>query len=292
MSQNNAGLPAGIPNIPMSNMSGLNRELHQVPLDILPSKGVPYPKNIEILVAPIRIRERRQLEGATQATYYEKLLEGIQINGGMFDKKKLLLADVQFLDLVRRIHSFDLDKDIVAKDYTCNHCGEKNDVEFKFTDIEFEDFPLDIFETVKKGTNDETGETIEIKYPGKVYKFSDGLEVVAAPLTVGEYIQLAIKYLSNISEKNMQNKIADVYIAQFAYLIKKVIGQEFISDDFRHKFICDYVSNLYKVEDERILDNIEHDTTVSIVPIKRVCNECGELMEVYVQASLTFQQEV
>ena len=282
----NAGFPGGFP---LGN-PGLNRELHQVPFDILPSKGVPYPKNIEILVAPIRIRERRQLEGATQATYYEKLLEGIQINGGPFDKKQLLFADVQFLDLVRRIHSFSLDKEINIKEYRCPHCGEVSEVSFKFEEIEFEDFVPDIFETIKKGTDDETGEPIEIKYPGKLYKFSDGLEVVATPLTVGDYIDLAIKYLSNVTEKNMVNKMADVYIAQFSYLIKEVIGQSFVSDDFRRKFVYDYISNLYKAEDENLLAQIENDTVVDITPILRACSNCGGNMEVYVQASLTFQQ--
>lgn len=282
----NAGFPGGFP---LGN-PGLNRELHQVPFDILPSKGVPYPDNIEILVAPIRIRERRQLEGATQATYYEKLLEGIQINGGPFDKKQLLFADVQFLDLVRRIHSFSLDKEINIKEYRCPHCGEVSEVSFKFEEIEFEDFVPDIFETIKKGTDDETGEPIEIKYPGKLYKFSDGLEVVATPLTVGDYIDLAIKYLSNVTEKNMVNKMADVYIAQFSYLIKEVIGQSFVSDDFRRKFVYDYISNLYKAEDENLLAQIENDTVVDITPILRTCSNCGGNMEVYVQASLTFQQ--
>ena len=282
----NTGFPGGFP---LGN-PGLNRELHQVPFDILPSKGVPYPKNIEILVAPIRIRERRQLEGATQATYYEKLLEGIQINGGPFDKKQLLFADVQFLDLVRRIHSFSLDKEINIKEYRCPHCGEVSEVSFKFEEIEFEDFVPDIFETIKKGTDDETGEPIEIKYPGKLYRFSDGLEVVATPLTVGDYIDLAIKYLSNVTEKNMVNKMADVYIAQFSYLIKEVIGQSFVSDDFRRKFVYDYISNLYKAEDENLLAQIENDTVVDITPILRTCSNCGGNMEVYVQASLTFQQ--
>ena len=197
---------------------------------------------------------------------------------------------MQFLDLVRRIHSFSLDKEINIKEYRCPHCGEVSEVSFKFEEIEFEDFVPDIFETIKKGTDDETGEPIEIKYPGKLYKFSDGLEVVATPLTVGDYIDLAIKYLSNVTEKNMVNKMADVYIAQFSYLIKEVIGQSFVSDDFRRKFVYDYISNLYKAEDENLLAQIENDTVVDITPILRTCSNCGGNMEVYVQASLTFQQ--
>ena len=283
---------AGFSAIPPTGGMGLNRELHPVAFDMLPSKGIPYPKDMEILVAPMRIRERRQLEGATQSTYYEKLLEGIQINGAMFDKRNLLFADVQFLDLVRRIHSFSLDKEIEIKNYRCEHCGEETKVTYKFTDIEFEDLLPDVFETVKKGTDDETGETIEVKYPGKLYKFSDGMEVVVAPLTVGEYISLATKYLSNVTEKNVGQKMADVYVAQFSYLIKDVIGQTFISDDFRRKFIFDYICNVYDWHDQKLLDKIEEDTVVNIVPIKRTCENCGEIMEVYVQASMTFQQEI
>lgn len=284
----NNGLPIGMP---MGNL-GLNRELHTVPFDILPSKGIPYPDTMEILVAPMRIRERRQLEGASQSTYYEKLLEGIQINGGNFNKRNLLFADVQFLDLVRRIHSFSLDKSIEIADFRCPNCNELSKVSFKFEEIEFEDLNPDIFETIKTCTDNETGETVEVKYPGKIYKFSDGLEVVAAPLTVGDYIALATKYLTNVTEKNMVNKMADVYVAQFTYLIKDVVGQTFISDDFKQKFLLDYVSNLYKVEDERVLNQIEEDTVVDLKPIVRPCDNCGENMEVYVQASMTFQQEV
>lgn len=285
----NAGLPGAIP---MNGMF-MNRELHQVPLDILPSKGVPYPQNIEILVAPMRIRERRQLDGATQGTYYEKLLEGIEIHGGTaFDKKKLLFADVQFLDLVRRIHSFELDKEIQITGYDCDHCGESSQVSFMFTDIEFEDMKEEIFKTVRTLTDNETGEQVEVTLPGKVYKFADGMEVVAAPLTIGEYIELAIKYLSNVSEKNLTTKIADIYIAQFTYLIKEVLGQTFISDDFRRKWLNDYIGNLYKSADEDLLAQIEKETTSVIVPIKKQCQHCGELMEVFVQPSLRFQQEV
>lgn len=286
MSKESTGLPVGMP---MAN-TGLNRELHTVPFDILPSKGVPYPKNIEILVAPMRIRERRQLEGATQSMYYEKLLEGIQINGGMFDKRKLLFADVQFLDLVRRVHSFELDKDITITGYTCEHCGEPCEVSFKFDEIDFEELPADIFETVKRGKDEETGEPLEIKYPGKLYKFSDGTEVVVSPLTIADYIDLSTRYLSNVTEKNIKNKLADVYVAQFTYLIKEVIGQKFLSDDFKRKFVNEYICNLYKAEDERTLDKIESDTVINIKPIIRSCSNCGELMEVYVQASLSFQQ--
>lgn len=295
MSMNNAGLPPELGNpIPLGVLGiqpiQMNREMHQVPFDMLPSKGIAYPDNIEILVSPMRIRERRMLEGATQSTYYEKLIEGITVRGGMFNKRDLLFADVQFLDLVRRIHSFELDKDIQITEYECQHCNEVSKVSFKFTDIEFEDMPADVFKTEKKLIDPETGEEVSVTYKGKIYKFSDGLEVVAGPLTVGEYVDLATKYLSNVSEKNLSTKIADIYIAQFSYLVKEVIGEKFLSDDFKRKFLNDYVGDLYKVADEDLLAQIEKDTTSVLIPIKRQCEHCGEMMEVYVQPSLRFQQ--
>ena len=295
MDMNNAGLPPELGNpiplgVPGMQPIQMNREMHQVPFDMLPSKGVAYPDNIEILVSPMRIRERRMLEGATQSTYYEKLIEGITVRGGIFNKRDLLFADVQFLDLVRRIHSFELDKDIQIAEYECQHCNEVSKVSFKFTDIEFEDMPADIFKTEKKLIDPETGEEVSVTYKGKIYKFSDGLEVVAGPLTVGEYIDLATKYLSNVSEKNLSTKIADIYIAQFSYLIKEVIGEKFLSDDFKRKFLNDYVGDLYKVADEDLLAQIEKDTTSVLRAIKRRGEQCGEMREVYVQRSRRFQQ--
>lgn len=123
---------------------------------------------------------------------------------------------------------------------------------------------------------------------GKIYKFSDGMEVVAPPLTVGDYLALASEYMTNVTEKNMVDKTADVYVAQFAYLIKDVIGQTFSSNDFKQKFILDYVKDLYKYEDEQILNNIEDDTVIDIKPILRKCVHCGETMELYLQPSMTF----
>ena len=131
-----------------------------------------------------------------------------------------------------------------------------------------------------------------MRYPGKLYKFSDGTEVVVSPLTVGDYIALSTKYLSNITEKNMTSKMAEVYVAQYSFLVKEVIGQTFISDAFRQKFVYDYISDLYKAEDEKVLEQIERETVVNIIPIQRTCTHCGDSMEVYVNASLTFQQEV
>lgn len=95
-----------------------------------------------------------------------------------------------------------------------------------------------------------------------------------------------------MNEKNMLSKMSEIYVAQYSYLIKEVVGRTFISDDFRRKFIYDYVGSLYKEKDEKVLRQIEDDTTVGIISIKRSCPNCGETMEVYVNASMTFQQEV
>ena len=187
------------------------REMKPVNTSWLPSKGVAYPDNIEIYVSPLTIRERRLLDGATQAGYYDGLLKGIEIRGGQFDKNNLLYADIQYLDLVRRIHTFELDKKITLINYPCDKCRENNiKLEFMFTDIEFEDMNEEIFGTTEIYTNDETGEKKEVQVPGKIYTFSDGMQVLVSPLTIGEYIDMATIYLSNISESKLNERVAEI----------------------------------------------------------------------------------
>ena len=84
-------------------MDGQIVDLHQ-----LPSKGIGYPKDIEIYVKPLSIKEQIDMEryGITDAEYFRMLLNGVTIHGD-FNKNNLLHSDVQFLDVVRRLFSFD-----------------------------------------------------------------------------------------------------------------------------------------------------------------------------------------
>lgn len=270
---------------------GSMREAHPVNLTWLPSRGVPYPENMEILVSPITIRERRLLEGTSTSQYYRALLDGISIEGAPFKKLDLIYADVQFLDLVRRIYSFESDKQIYVSDYNCEHCGAA-DIRPKFncTDIEFDDIKEEVFGKEKTLTDAETGEEVTQFVAGKEYKFSDGMTVVASPLTVGEYIDLATKYLSNISENKVAEKMADLYIGEYTYLIKSIVGREFKDDNARREFLSDYLSVLFLDEDQEVLDTMEADCTSIMKPIKFNCPECGEELEVYVTPTMRFHK--
>ena len=63
-----------------------------IPLTQLPSKGKPYPKDIEIYVQPLVIKDQMDMDryGVSQAEYYQILLDGITIKGD-YDKGDLLL---------------------------------------------------------------------------------------------------------------------------------------------------------------------------------------------------------
>ena len=63
---------------------GTMREAHPINLSWLPSRGVPYPQNMEILISPVTIKERRLLEGNSTSQYYRTLLNGITISGVNF----------------------------------------------------------------------------------------------------------------------------------------------------------------------------------------------------------------
>ena len=270
---------------------GTMRESHPVNLSWLPSRGTPYPDNMEILVSPVTIKERRLLEGNSTSQYYRTLLEGITISGAPFKKLDLIYADVQFLDLVRRIYSFEQDKQIYVTGYTCPHCGAEDiKPRFNCTDIEFEDLKEEVFGKEKVLKDAETGEEIPQFIPGKEYKFADGMTVVASPLTVGEYIDLATKYLSNIPENKIAEKMADLYIGEYTYLIKQIPGREFKDDVARREFLEDYLSMLFLDEDQELLDQIEADCTSIMKPVEYKCPECGETVEVYVTPSMKFHK--
>ena len=268
-----------------------SREYQHVNSTWMPSRGKAYPTGMEIYTSPLTIRERRLLEGCSRAEYYRALLDGIQIRGGFgFDKNKLLFCDVQFLDLVRRLYTFEANKSITVANYPCPHCKTSDvSVKFQLTDIEFEDLDPEVFSSTREITN-EAGEIETIELPGKVFTFSDGLEVLVGPLTVGEYIDLASKYIVNITEDTINEKFTEMWIAQFAYLIKDVIGREYKDADMRRDFLISYLNDLYKEEDENILDNIEDITNSVLIPLKGKCPTCDKEVEVYVQSSLRFQQ--
>ena len=272
-------------------MAGMNiRDWKNINLKWLPSRGIPYPDDIEVYVTPMTIRERRLLDGITNAEYYRRLLDGIDIRGGSpFRKQDLLVADVQFIDLARRIFTYEQDRKLILKDYICTSCGQHNvRVEFSFTDIELEDLPEGIFGTEKKYTDNETGEELIKKIPGKAYTFSDGTTVYAAPMIISEYIDLATKYIAN----KRDDDDSEAYIAQFAYLIKDIEGMDghFKDANARRAFLFDYVNSLYKPEDEDVLDDIERETTSILKPIVTTCPDCGADVEVYVQPYMRFQQ--
>ena len=271
---------------------GRIREAHVVNTTWLPSKGVCYPQGIEIAVSPISVAERKAIEGASQATYYKKILDCISVYGD-FDKKNLLFHDVSFLDLVCRLYTFEKDKKINISDYVCPHCGSKEaKMSFDMADLEFEDFKEGIFGEQTTLKNEETGEEVIVTTPGKAYTFSDGMTVYARPMTVGNYIDMSIEYMSNFNEARREEMLADLYTGMFSYLIIAVKDREYKDDAARREFIVDYIRSLYKDSDSNILDQIENDMSIIMKPITGKCPECNNKLEVYVNPSLRFQQEV
>ena len=120
----------------------------------LPSQGYGYPEDIEIYVKPLTIKEQIDMDryGISQAEYFQIILDGISVHGN-FNKNNLLNADVQFIDIVRSLYSFDTKDQIIT------------------------DFNKDIFGkhfTFGEGTEEE-------------------LEVTVSPLTITEFISMSKK---------------------------------------------------------------------------------------------------
>jgi len=239
-----------------------------VKLNILPTKGIKYPLDIEIYVRPVSIKEQMDMDryGISQAEYFQKVLDGVTIKGS-FLKENLYYHDVQFLDLVRRLYTFDTKEEIVAKDYPCQYfdCDGTVDYAFNFEQLNYTELEEDIF--------------------GKEYTFSDGLQVVISPLTILDFIKMCKKYITN-----KQSSESDLVVAYYVASIKEVKDRAYASNEAKNEYLFKYISELYKNEDRKILEEIEEKTMSIIKPFEVTCPKCGRTTEVTVTPSMRFQQ--
>ena len=250
----------------------------QINLSSLPSHGSHYPQDIEIYVKPMTAGEEMSsnLEkfGMTTANYYERLLNNILIKGG-FNKNKLLFGDIQFIDLVRRLFSFELEEQISINDVTCSCCGKPLKVSFMFANngqcdnwVQFEDYKEEIF-----------GEEVE---------FSDGTKVKISPVTIGDIIKIQRKYLSNIKE---EDDMIEFLFALKSANITEAENKQFDSMESMQKYFIGYFRDLYKYKDLKLLEKIDEDTSVVVKPFKVACDKCSEFTEVALEPQLSFHQE-
>ncbi len=247
-----------------------------IELESLPSKGIPYPKEIEIHVKPLSIKEEIEMSrfGQSQAEYYEILLKNISISGDYdrkcFDKKDLLLGDVQFIDLARRLLTFDEEEEVNIKDVKCKSCDKELPAKFSIAETEFTDYNPEVFD--------------------KKYTFTDGMEITIAPITIGNFMSICRKYITNRIGANANPDVSDFIIAYYTRTVKSVEGKVYESNETMYKYLFKYFSELYKNKDKKILDQISYETHSTVIPFNIECLECGEKTEVYLEPTMRFHQ--
>lgn len=246
----------------------------RVDLVNLPSRGYSYPKDIEIYVRPLSIKEQIDMEryGISDAEYFNMILNGITIHGN-FNKRNLLHSDVQFIDVVRRLFSFDIKDKIRIDDCVCVYpdCNHKFSYEFTVDQIEFSEFKEDIFNKhfiFSEGTEDE-------------------LEVVVSPITVDEYIKMSKEFRNNTDKKSA---LSSMYTDYMCGCIREVVGRTFKDLKDRNAFLKNYIENLYMAKDKKLLKQIIDETIIKIEPFKLLCESCGRETEVVVSPTSNFQQ--
>ena len=190
----------------------------------LPSQGVTYPDDIEIYVKPLSVKEQIDMEryGISDAEYFQVILDGITIRGN-FNKNNLLHSDVQFMDIVRRLYTFDTDDAITIKEYECpfRDCEGKIDYSFKINDIEFTDFSEDIFGKefiLREGTEDE-------------------VTVTVSPLTSAEYIRMSKQF----KKPSKKDALSTMYTDYLCACIRDIKGREFRDEKARDAFLKDLI---------------------------------------------------
>lgn len=240
----------------------------------LPSRGYNYPKDIEIYIKPLSIKEQIDMEryGISDAEYFQTILNGITIHGD-FNKRNLLHSDVQFIDIVRRLYSFDTKDKIRIDDCKCIYpdCGHKFSYEFTMDQIEFSDFNEDIF--------------------GKHFIFGEGtdeeLEVVVSPITVSEYINMSREFRNHPDKRHA---LSSMYTDYMCGCIREIVGRTFKNDRDRNAFLKDYIENLCMAKDKNLLKQIVDETIVKVQPFTLLCESCGRETEVVVSPTSNFQQ--
>ena len=245
-----------------------------VRLSDLPSKGYGYPNDIEIYIKPLSIKEQIDMEryGISDAEYFKMVLDGVTIRGN-FDKNKLLHSDVQFMDIVRRLYSFDINKEITIKGCRCNYrdCEHEFDYKFKIADLEFTDFNEDIFNKhfiFQEGSDDE-------------------LKVVVYPITTAEYMSMSREFKNH---KDKKTALSAMYTEYLCTCIREVIGREFKDKKDRDSYLKDYLGGLYLGKDKKLVKQIVDETLIKIKPFTVVCEECDRETEVEVTPTSNFQQ--
>ena len=245
----------------------------RVDFHYLPSHGVKYPDDIEIYVKPLSVKEQIDMEryGISDAEYFQIILDGITIKGN-FNKNNLLHSDVQFMDIIRRLYTFDTDDKITIKDYDCpfNDCDGKIDYSFTIDQIDFTEFSDDIFDkefVLRAGTDDE-------------------VTVTVSPLTSAEYIRMS-KQMKKPSKKDA---LSTLYTDYLCACIRTIEGREFRDEKERNAFLRDLIDNTCMAKHKKVLKQIVDETIVKAKPFTAVCPECGRVVEVEVRPSCNFQQ--
>lgn len=245
----------------------------RVDFHYLPSRGVKYPDDIEIYVKPLSVKEQIDMEryGISDAEYFQIILDGITIKGN-FNKNNLLHSDVQFMDIIRRLFTFDTDDSITIKDYECpyNDCEGKINYEFTIDKIEFTDFNDDIFGKefiLREGTDDE-------------------VTVTVSPLTSAEYIKMS-KQMKKPSKKDA---LSTLYTDYLCSCIREIKDREFKDEKDRNAFLRKLIDETCMAKHKKVLKQIVDETIVKVKPFTAVCPECGRVVEVEVRPSSNFQQ--
>jgi len=244
-----------------------------VEFSFLPSKGVIYPDDIEIYVKPLSVKEQIDMEryGITDAEYFQILLNGVTIHGN-FDKNNLLHSDVQFIDVIRRLYTFNTDEEITIKGYECPYrdCEGKLDYTFTVDQIEFTDFNEDIFNkefTLREGTDEE-------------------VVVVVSPLTSAEYIRMS-KQFGKPSRKEVLSKMYTDYLCA---CIREVKDRKFQSPRDKNAFLTKLIDETIMASHKKVLKQIIDETIIKTKPFIDYCPECGREVEVEVRPTSNFQQ--
>lgn len=211
--------------------------LKLIPVDKLPSKGIPYPDGAKIEYRTYTFGEIK-MESASSGSSIRAVKRALNcITTTGMDRNDITILDLFYIGVLIKMSSEGASEFVMP--YVCWKCGYEGEFKFSQSDLDFKDMDKDIKSLPMKA------------------EMSDGKVLEFAPMTAKQYIDL---YSGKFNEC-FKNKKPDE-VAPVATLIKNLGG---------YANAYKYLVNMTNPEDGELVNEIDKMLMHQIKPLTLKC---------------------
>ena len=219
----------------------------------LPSKGLADDSIPEkVTLKSITVKEEKMMYGSTQADGAERALRSCIVEPEKISLKDMLPADVHFLLIKLRIHTFGPEYPVAAR---CPECNKKIETEVNLDDLTIHELPDDFAEPIEIKMHN--GDTLGIR----LLRDKDNEEIE--------------KQATRRARQYGENKGEAEYVLRLAKLISEVNGERVPGPE-----ALEYVENMTSRDSAYLTSVLEDEYKLGYdAVVSCTCPECGEEIE-------------